>query len=131
MLFSLKRLESTDEAAYTTTMNSTTGFFCWANTSVVDGSTQNVLVSDIEADGDKGGEQKIYINYVQGTNIYHDPKIGIEGLLRPNPTPRSSSSSDEEVDAFPVLETVITLGIIATISAVGLLYLRQKKLKAR
>ena len=66
-------IETTSSSAYT-------GFFSWENTANIDGTTKPVLASNVETDEEY---QKIYFNYENGTRIFHDPKIGIEGLLNP------------------------------------------------
>jgi hypothetical protein len=57
------------------------GFLSWKKTALVDGNESQILISSIEIDDEDELEQKIYINYPRGTNIYHDPKLGVEGIL--------------------------------------------------
>ncbi|MFW9825396.1 MAG: hypothetical protein ACFFE4_20815, partial [Candidatus Thorarchaeota archaeon] len=92
------------EHGLTTTINKYTGFFSWKENATVDGISQEVLTSILEVDDHDENEQKIYLNYIQGNQIFHDPKIGIEGLWRIRPTP------------FPWTMVII---IILIITAVG------------
>ena len=70
-----------DESSTYTTSGSFIGFFSWKENATIDGVSKGVVVSQIEDDDIEPGEQKIYLNYPRGTNIYHDPKIGVEGLF--------------------------------------------------
>jgi hypothetical protein len=54
------------------------GFFSWADTVIVDDVEYNVT----ETPFDTGSSDHImYLNYPRGTEIIHDPKIGIAGIL--------------------------------------------------
>ena len=116
-----------NESSFMAAANGTTGFFSWTKTADVDGVSTDVLVSEKEIDG---SEEKIYFNYQQGARIYHDPKIGMMGIARPVPE-SSSSDDDEEDETLPIMEIAIVSGIALAVGAIGLVYLRQKKLKAR
>jgi hypothetical protein len=74
---------SIGEIEVETTINNFTGYFSWKNVSYVDGAEYPVLNNDISTEDDS---QVIYLNYFQGNKIYHDPKIGIEGILQLNPS---------------------------------------------
>ena len=65
---------SSGEQGVSTTINNTAAFFSWEETALVDGVAKPVLRSPRS---DDSGDEKIYLNYPNGTNIYHDPKIGI------------------------------------------------------
>lgn len=69
-----------DSVKITNTSSGYTGFFSWAETADVDGTTKAIKTSAIAADDDDPNEQKLYINYPQGAKIIHDPKIGIAGI---------------------------------------------------
>jgi hypothetical protein len=71
-----------DEHGVTTIINKHTGFFSWKENATIDNVSQEVLISMLEEDDHDEDEQKIYINYQRGENIFHDPKVGIEGLWR-------------------------------------------------
>ena len=62
-----------------------TGFLTWKRFATIDNTSQEVPISDILLDDNSEDEQKIYFNYHHGDHIYHDPKVGIEGLLIPIP----------------------------------------------
>jgi hypothetical protein len=55
-----------------------TAYFSWLKTATVDGVEQDVLASSVTANLE---DSEMYLNYPQGTEIIHDPKIGIEGLI--------------------------------------------------
>jgi hypothetical protein len=71
---------ATDETGVYTLNNTHVGFFTWENNASIDGVSKEVFSSDIEVDDSEPNEQKMYLNYPNGTVIIHDPKIGIEGL---------------------------------------------------
>lgn len=76
---------ATDENGVLTRRNAFSGIFTWKKNAIVDGISENVLTSTIEVDDDDENEQKIYFNYLNGTKIYHDPKIGLAGILKSKP----------------------------------------------
>jgi hypothetical protein len=76
---------ATNERGVITTINQYTGFFTWQEHARIDGTSQQVSISSIEDDDHDEDEQKIYINYLRGNLIFHDPKIGIEGLWITDP----------------------------------------------
>ncbi len=71
---------SSNERGVITTMNSYTGFLTWKENAFIDWISKEIRVSKIMA-GQHG--QSLYFNYPRGEHIYHDPKIGIEGILIP------------------------------------------------
>ncbi|MFW9828119.1 MAG: hypothetical protein ACFFEY_11030 [Candidatus Thorarchaeota archaeon] len=81
------------------------GFFSWKKTALVDGNESKIYISSIEVDDDDELEQKIYINYPRGLNIYHDPKIGVEGILKSFVQP-----------GFPLSLTIVVIFIISAIT---------------
>lgn len=72
-----------DEKGVITSMNNFTGFFTWENNATIDGISKKVYASEVMVDKYNETEEMIYISYPNGEHIYHDPKIGIEGLLKP------------------------------------------------
>ncbi|MFX1469351.1 MAG: hypothetical protein ACFFB8_11870 [Promethearchaeota archaeon] len=86
------------------------GFLSWKETAIIDGVTSSISISPIEVDDDDEFEQKLYICYQRGQKIYHDPKIGIEGVLKSIPQP-----------PFPLDLTIIIVIIIVAFS-VGIAY---------
>lgn len=76
---------ATDENGVLTRRNAFSGIFTWKKNAIVDGISENVLTSTIDVDDDDENEQKIYFNYLNGTKIYHDPKIGLAGILKSKP----------------------------------------------
>jgi predicted transcriptional regulator len=61
--------------------NDISGFFSWNKQALIDGYMHNVSVEVYSIPGEN--EQQISIFYPRGTNIYHDPKIGVAGILQP------------------------------------------------
>ncbi|MFX0006482.1 MAG: hypothetical protein ACFFA7_11140 [Promethearchaeota archaeon] len=71
-----------NETSVFTSNASRVGFLSWKKSAIVDGNESQILVSPIQVDDDDESEQKIYVNYPRGQNIYHDPKLGVQGILQ-------------------------------------------------
>ena len=100
-----------------TTMNATSGFFSWNNTADVDGIEKEVLISNRTLVGD---DERIYINYPNGTHIYHDPKIGIAGILNSVVIAPSSGKSDKSKAGIPTIPIFLTpIYILAAVLIIG------------
>ncbi|KKM18626.1 hypothetical protein LCGC14_1663790 [marine sediment metagenome] len=93
-----------NEQGLITTINQYTGIFTWQENATIDGISKKVLVSSIETDDHDEDEQKIFFNYLHGEHIFHDPKVGIEGLLI------------FKKASFPFTAIIIIISIIAALS---------------
>ncbi len=78
-----------NEQGVITSFEGRTGFLTWKRFATIDEITHEIPISDIMLDDHNEYEQKIYLNYQHGDQIYHDPKVGIEGLLIPLAEPIS------------------------------------------
>lgn len=121
---------SEDESSVYTEINNYIGFFSWKENATIDDVIENVLVSQIDDDDDEPNEQKIYLNYPRGTLIYHDPKIGVEGLVS---TTDGSGGTDgtngtNGDSTIPGYETLAILGV-SILGIVGIIYGIKKKHK--
>jgi len=87
-----------NEGGVVTEMNGFMADFTWAETALIDGTVMDVLTTPIDTDDDDLNAEKIYIVYPRGTHIYHDPKIGMVGILTEAPAP----SFLESIPGFPV-----------------------------
>jgi len=81
-----------NEQGVITSFEGRTGFLTWKRFATIDETSQEVSISDIMLDDHTEDEQKIYLNYQHGDHIYHDPKVGIEGLLIPITEPFSPTT---------------------------------------
>ena len=76
-----------DEHEIEISLNDYSGFFSWSEKVFVDGFEQEVKVTPFEEISE---ESIMYLNYPRGTEIIHDPKIGVQGILSgidlPDPT---------------------------------------------
>ncbi len=71
-----------DEDSFRYDVNNFTGFFSWKEYALVDGIKKNVTTSTYsELDGDDL-EYYLYFTYARGTTIFHDPKLGMAGILK-------------------------------------------------
>ena len=93
-----------NEEGVITTINQYAGIFTWEENATIDGKSQRVLVSSIETDDHDENEQKIYLNYLSGNKIFHDPKIGIKGLLI------------SKIDSFSLVPIIILISVITVLS---------------
>jgi len=63
-------------------------YFSWSTIAQVDSIISNVTVS--QEFSEESDSRIIYFNYPRGSDIYHDPKIGIKGILiKPSSIPTS------------------------------------------
>jgi hypothetical protein len=70
-----------NESGIVTSMNGYMADFTWAETALIDGTEMSVSTTPIDTDDIDPDDDKIYIIYPRGTHIYHDPKIGMVGIL--------------------------------------------------
>ena len=124
---------STDEEWLTTTMNDTTGFFSWNKTAKIDGLTKNVLISNKTIENDY---EIIYINYPNGTHIYHDPKVGVAGVLKSVELRQEDKKSEKStIKSTLVLTIVYVLAAIliigGSIAATSIYYYDRRKKSAK
>ncbi len=89
------------------------GFFSWIETAMVDGVEQVVKATPIET---SEGENKMYLSYPRGTEIIHDPKVGIANIIQ---TPTSAVGSSE----------ILIISAVAILTVTGLTVLFRKKSK--
>jgi len=95
---------SEDEKGIETQSGKYIGGFTWKESALVDGVSMPVLTGEIEIDDENSTLRKIYLNYPHGTEIYHDPKIGIFFASLSDPFPMS----------------ILMVGIVAIIAVLGL-----------
>jgi len=93
-----------NEQGLITTINQHTGIFTWDENATIDGISKKVRVGSVETDENDEGDQKIYFNYLNGNHIFHDPKIGIEGLLL------------SKKAGFPLVPIIILISVISALS---------------
>jgi len=100
-----------DEAALDVLMTDLNGFFSWKESAEIDGVTHLVNSSIHEV---SATEQEIYLNYLQGSEIIHDPKIGFENLLivGGNPLPIAEVLADN-ILPISIGVAIIIIGVIA------------------
>jgi len=87
-----------NESGLTTSMNGFMAGFTWAGTAMIDGAVMDVSTTPVDTDDIDPNAEKMYIVYPRGTHIYHDPKIGMVGILTVAPTP----SFLDSIPGFPV-----------------------------
>jgi len=109
---------SENEKGIEITNSNYTGYFTWSEFALVEGSNVSVYSSNVEVDEQEVGEDKLYLNYPHGTEIIHDPKIGVQNALKVEP-----ESSEISIPSFR-LGWILVIGII---SVIGTTYLIHKK----
>ncbi len=88
--------------------NEVSGFFSWSKIALIDGVERGVYVNRY---GGQENSNTLYFNYPRGKDIFHDPKIGVQGILE-QPTPSTPGFFDNTwmivlISALIVLTTVI------------------------
>ncbi|MFW9824257.1 MAG: hypothetical protein ACFFE4_15045 [Candidatus Thorarchaeota archaeon] len=114
-----------NEQGVITSFEDRTGFLSWKRFAKIDNLSQEVSISDIMLDDNDENEQKIYLNYQQGNHIYHDPKIGMEGLLIPVPEPIPPTV----IIAWLLIVGAVSVSLIYSVYHFGTNHQPQKKIK--
>lgn len=98
------------EAEMDILLTDVTGFFSWKESAEIDGTTYPVNSSIHEV---TATEQEIFLNYPQGNEIIHDPKIGFENLLLVggNPLPIPEFLADNLVP-ISIGAAVVVIGLV-------------------
>ena len=112
---------ASDESGLQSIMNGFRAGFSWAEFADVDGIQMPVYVTspvDVDPDDDEDDhededDEKIYIIYPRGDHIYHDPKIGVLGIMA-DPEP----SFLEAIPGYPLW--ALFAGSIAIISMLAI-----------
>ncbi|MBY9001024.1 MAG: hypothetical protein KGD64_08930 [Candidatus Heimdallarchaeota archaeon] len=89
------------------------GFFSWIETAMVDGVEHAVKATPIET---SEGENKMYLSYPRGTEIIHDPKVGIANIIQ---TPTGLVGSSEIL--------IVSVAAILTITGLSVLFRKKSK----
>ena len=71
---------SSNEQGVITTIGNHTGYLTWSQIALIDETLEEISVSPLIG-VDHG--QNLFICYSRAENIYHDPRLGIEGILIP------------------------------------------------
>ena len=100
---------STDEKEVKVSMNDHTGFFSWSEFALVDGVNQSVRASNVQ-EGDED-DQELFLSYPKGSEIIHDPKIGIIGIIIPPIIPTEIVSNI--ISVFVLAKEEYLISIIA------------------
>ncbi len=88
-----------NESEITFNSNDFVGFFSWVEVAMVDGIEQQVKTILVEEDIDEGSaEVKLYLCYTRGTEIIHDPKVGVANVLYPPSDDNDDDDGDGDGD---------------------------------
>lgn len=95
-----------DEAALDFIMTDVNGFFSWKESAEIDGVSHmvNSSIHEISAT-----ETEVFLNYPQGSEIIHDPKIGFESLLI---VPGSNTFGNLLSDYGPIIVAGAAIAVI-------------------
>lgn len=113
---------ATNESGIKLSKNNYSGFFTWKNRANIDGKNKPVNATFISESsvGSDDGDNLLYLCYPQGSEIVHDPKVGVVG---------ESALSYSQVEEEPIMFFLIVLSATIGISAVifyGGIYYRRK-----
>lgn len=113
-----------DEEGLKTSVNDAdySGKFSWAQNAWIDGIKKPVNSTSIESDHEDSSKEKIYLVYEQGGYIFHDPKVGLNGILS------GLSSSNGGTIGLPGSGLLI-LGFTA-IGLIGLIIVTKKRIRS-
>jgi hypothetical protein len=115
---------ASDEAAIDFLMTDVNGFFSWKESAEIDGITHMVNSSIHET---SATEQEIYLNYPQGDEIIHDPKIGFENLLLASTTPTSGTSPTGGIIDILADNFVPIIAIVGAIAVIGVIVIAKRR----
>ncbi len=96
-----------NERGVITKVNQFTGIFTWQKNATIDGISRKVFSNSIETEDNDENEQMIFLNYPYGDHIFHDPKIGIAGLL---------TSDGPKGPSFPLTILIVIILIVGALS---------------
>lgn len=105
------------EAAVQISNYSISGFFSWKKFAIIDGVSSNITVNS-----KTGDEQKIIINYPRGDSIYHDPKIGIQGII-------DYETITVNLPDISIIIIMLMITLTISVAATSYYYFHQKDLK--
>ena len=105
---------ASDEEGIDIALGDYVGFFSWIETAMVDGVEHVVKATPIKTEL---GENKMYLNYPRGTEIIHDPKIGIANIIQ---EPSTSAVGSAEL---------LIVAVVAVFTLTGLSVLFRRKAK--
>lgn len=97
------------------------GIFSWKETAFIDSVEMPVLTNTLEFGDEHKSYQKLLFNYPRGNHIYHDPKIGISGLI-------GVSNSNPSLTPVIIIGTTGAVIGVATIAGIAL-HKRQRIIK--
>jgi hypothetical protein len=105
-----------DEAALDFIMTDINGFFSWKESAEIDGVTHVVNSSIHEV---SATETEIFLNYPQGNEIIHDPKIGFESLL--------IASASNPIGDLLQSDYLPIIAIAAAIAVIGVIVIAKRR----
>jgi hypothetical protein len=106
-----------NEKEVITSTDGKVGFLSWNGDAKIDNFSKNVLSSEITPDDHIGTSEKLYNNYLNGTQIFHSYKIGIEDMLIyvTNPSP------------IPLMIFIIVIGALSAVVSYSIYHARQQE----
>ncbi len=94
-----------NEQGFTTTMGFYTGYLTWSKTALIDEGIDEISVSPLLVDDHS---QNFYISYPRSEYIYHDLRLGIEGIL----IPLAKSPSPTNLTMLIILIGAVSVSVI-------------------
>ena len=115
---------ASDEAAIDFLMTDVNGFFSWKESAEIDGVTHMVNSSIHET---SATEQEIYLNYPQGDEIIHDPKIGFENLLLSTSTSTSGTQTTVNIVEILADNYLPIIAVVGAIAIIGVIVIAKRR----
>ncbi|MHA1224060.1 MAG: hypothetical protein ACTSP3_12575 [Candidatus Heimdallarchaeaceae archaeon] len=101
------------------------GFFSWIETVMVDGVEYPVIMSSLDFEEEI---DEILLNYPRGNSIVHDPKVGVEGILKKPESAILEKITKINLPTISRYEILIVSGVLVIVIT-GLVVVSRRKLK--
>jgi hypothetical protein len=121
---------------------SSTGFFSWADSYLVDGVNESIVTSNsVMVDDEDSSQNKLYFSFAHGNDIYWDPKVGVTRATTSPYVIQQVSSSTTAIISISTSQDLPTekstntsqsapgFELVAIILSIGVMTLRLRKSK--
>ncbi|MBY9001026.1 MAG: hypothetical protein KGD64_08940 [Candidatus Heimdallarchaeota archaeon] len=114
---------ASDEEEVDISLGDYSGFFSWIENVTADGTNYLVNATPVDTSGE---ENEMYLNYPRGSEIIHDPKIGIAGILQDFVTTLIEGTPWFEIPRVTQVELLIVSGAVLLVLITVVLITRKK-----
>jgi len=123
-----KQVTRTDSETYAVAYNNAFAYFTWSSTATVDGNSVNVVAFQ----NNTNALHLVELNYPHGTDISHDPIIGVgSGTLQDVPSLAPSTSTSAASSALPGLYFMVATAVVVLGAAAMTLLARKRMVEPK